>query len=232
MTDQKSVIEWYNEEAPTYDRSRLRLAINRKRHSVECDLLSNQFQHGRILEIGSGTGRYALNLQNHGVNIIGLDISKNMLLRAKGLSRIRASSYNLPFRENSFNGVYLIRAFKFMEPQKTLKEINRVLCSRGVIFLLMASIECAYCRLMEMAKRYNRILHNRRFLHLLFKFLGTPYFLSFKESGSKLHAQTYSKSWFKEAFSRLGFSKPQFSEIFVYYRLVVSARKTINEAVK
>jgi len=230
MTNQKKVLKWYDWEAPTYDKSRLDSREKQKQHSIECELVYNlNHSSKRVLELGCGTGRYLQYLKKRGIEVIGVDISKKMLLEAIGVCRIRASVYHLPFKKGSFDSVYLIRAFKFMKPHETLKEIYRVLLDSGSLLLLIASIECAYCCYMLNLGKYNRILHNRRLLHILFSIFGYSKSISWLESGSKLHAQTYSRLFFEEIFSKIEFSKPKFLNLFAYYRLVVLAKKHMRD---
>src|SRR5882672_6328796 len=63
-------------------------------------VLVDEFQRKRVLEVGVGTGRYAVPLQKSGVRVVGVDISRNMvgLGLAKGLRDIVfADGARLPF---------------------------------------------------------------------------------------------------------------------------------------
>jgi len=63
--------------------------------------------HGkRVLEVGVGTGRYAIPLQKSGVRLVGVDISRKMveLGLAKGLRNVLfGDGAHLPFRPGSFD---------------------------------------------------------------------------------------------------------------------------------
>jgi len=63
--------------------------------------------HGKqVLEIGVGTGRYAVPLQKSGIRVVGVDISRKMVEigLAKGLRDvIFADAARLPFRSKSFD---------------------------------------------------------------------------------------------------------------------------------
>src|SRR2546426_5478902 len=63
--------------------------------------------HGkRVLEIGVGTGRYAVPLQKSGIRVVGVDISRKMVEigLAKGLRDvIFADAARLPFKSGSFD---------------------------------------------------------------------------------------------------------------------------------
>jgi len=69
-------------------------------------VLLEQLQGKRILEIGVGTGRFALPLQKSGLEVVGVDISRRMveLGLAKGLrNSIFADGARLPFAPRSFD---------------------------------------------------------------------------------------------------------------------------------
>jgi len=64
-----------------------------------------------ILDIGTGTGRFAQFFRNAGFTVVGVDISLSMMYRAreKGVrSLIRADVNHLPFRDESFDGSIMI----------------------------------------------------------------------------------------------------------------------------
>src|SRR2546428_7212141 len=63
--------------------------------------------HGKqVLEIGVGTGRYAVPLQKSGIRVVGVDISRKMVEvgLTKGLRDVVfADAARLPFRSKSFD---------------------------------------------------------------------------------------------------------------------------------
>jgi cyclopropane fatty-acyl-phospholipid synthase-like methyltransferase len=74
------------------------------------------FTHGaeRVLEVGCGTGHYLRVLADHGHAPIGLDLSRQMLARARAqapgpLAHGRAEA--LPFASGTFDRVCAIHAF-------------------------------------------------------------------------------------------------------------------------
>jgi len=69
-------------------------------------VLVDQLQGKRVLEVGVGTGRYAVPLQKSGIRVIGVDISRKMVAfgLAKGLRDVVfADAARLPFRSGSFD---------------------------------------------------------------------------------------------------------------------------------
>lgn len=71
-----------------------------------------------IIEVGVGTGRVAKPLQEMGFEIVGLDISKGMLLKAreKGVLRlVLADAGYLPMEEKSFDAAILAHVLQIFE---------------------------------------------------------------------------------------------------------------------
>src|SRR5256886_6648422 len=69
-------------------------------------VLVDEFHRKRVLEIGVGTGRYAVPLQKSGIRVVGVDISRPMVEfgLAKGLRDVVfAEGAHLPFARHSFD---------------------------------------------------------------------------------------------------------------------------------
>ncbi|MGB6838234.1 MAG: methyltransferase domain-containing protein [Dehalococcoidia bacterium] len=75
----------------------------------------------RILDVGCGTGRYALELVGRGVNAVGVDPSAGML--AVGAARytpqgsaayVRAVGERLPFASGAFDGAIIVATLEFV----------------------------------------------------------------------------------------------------------------------
>ncbi len=93
---------------------------------------------GKALDLGCGTGNYTLELKRRGFDVIGLDISEEMLkiARSKGLKCVKGDAYSLPFPEGSFDLVLSVTMFEFIhEPERVLGEIHRVLKPGGEILI-------------------------------------------------------------------------------------------------
>ena len=79
-----------------------------------------------ILEIGVGTGRFAM----HFPDVIGVDSSSNALKIAdkRGVKTVQAFGEDLPFRDNTFGCILIIVTLCFVQkPLDVLKEAKRVL---------------------------------------------------------------------------------------------------------
>ncbi len=88
--------------------------------------------HGRWLEVGVGSGRFAEALGTRE----GIDPSREMLLLAarRGIHVVQGVGEALPYRDLSFDGVTLITALCFVDDQfQTVSECYRVLNAEGIL---------------------------------------------------------------------------------------------------
>jgi SAM-dependent methyltransferase len=83
-----------------------------------------------ILDVGVGTGRFALPLLGAGYAVTGVDLSRRMLLKArdKGLDRLLlGDAYALPFSDKSFDAAIIIHVLHVVVDWVTvMREIGRV----------------------------------------------------------------------------------------------------------
>ncbi len=89
---------------------------------------------GPILDLGCGKGRFALQLERAGAEVIGLDRSPEMIGRAGIRGRVLGSSRRLPLSAGSLAGVLAVEVFEHLPPASwspTLIEIRRVLRRGG-----------------------------------------------------------------------------------------------------
>jgi len=100
-----------------------------------------------VLEVGSGTGRFTIELAKLGLNVTACDISAPMLKKVKekllnlNLERyatlVNGDIYNLPFEDNSFDYVVCMRVLnqlrKKQNKNEALKELCRVCKPNGTI---------------------------------------------------------------------------------------------------
>lgn len=89
----------------------------------------------KILDIGCGTGNFSIKLAKEGCKVIGIDISEEMLKKARRKAQMmnldiefyKMDLYDLKFQDKSFDAVFSMAAFEFVkEPLKALDEMFRV----------------------------------------------------------------------------------------------------------
>lgn len=97
---------------------------------------------GKIFDVGSGSGRDATLLSNHGYQVTGVDISSSFLELARERSPranfIEGSVYALPAEDQSFDGVWAAAVLLHIPKKKisqALGEIKRVLRPDGASFI-------------------------------------------------------------------------------------------------
>nr|WP_246880024.1 class I SAM-dependent methyltransferase [Bacillus suaedae] len=109
--------------------------------------LSGSWENKTVVDVGCGTGRLLYRGLEEANQLIGIDLSEQMVVAAEGLLRspemkakievVVGDAYNLPLKESSVD-VALSTCVMFLlpEPEKGLIELKRVLCSNGVLAML------------------------------------------------------------------------------------------------
>lgn len=121
---------WYRTKTGSYvDRTEKRLIFSMMRS-----------KKGKALDLGCGTGNYTVELHKRGFDVVGVDLSEKMLEIARGklpdVEFVRASAYNLPFNDESFDLVLSVTMFEFLrEPERAVREIHRVLKPGGEVII-------------------------------------------------------------------------------------------------
>jgi ubiquinone/menaquinone biosynthesis C-methylase UbiE len=98
---------------------------------AELNVISSELAGCRtILDVGVGTGRFAKPLSELGFKIIGIDISRKMMLKAKqkGIKNlILADARNMPFKNRSFDASIIIHVIHLVQDWlNVIHEIGRV----------------------------------------------------------------------------------------------------------
>lgn len=139
-------------------------------HEIIRKLIEEHQVKGRILDLGTGTGRWAIELASEGMEIVAVDPAERMLKVAKekaslygvNIEFMKASGEALPFRPSSFDFVLAMGdVLSYAKsPKSVLNEIRRVLKKGGKI---LATVDNAYAFLhnfISQGETYNA----RRFL--------------------------------------------------------------------
>jgi ubiquinone/menaquinone biosynthesis C-methylase UbiE len=123
--------------ADRYDETR---GGERRGHHVAAAIDEYLRDAHRVLEIGVGTGLVAASLKGLGRNVVGVDISAEMLSRAHARvgSRIaRADAHALPVPAASVDAAYLVWVLHLVgEPAEVLAECARVLRPSGRVVVV------------------------------------------------------------------------------------------------
>jgi len=97
---------------------------------------------GRILDLGCGNGNLTAYIKNKGLNVIGVDVSQELLNIAKKKCKaefIKADMTKLPFNNDYFDNILVIASFHHLEDNesriKALNEIKRVLKPSGHVLM-------------------------------------------------------------------------------------------------
>jgi SAM-dependent methyltransferase len=99
---------------------------------------------GALLDLGCGTGSYSVALAERGWKVTGVDISEDMLRRARsrGVRVVRADAAALPFADASFDAaVSIFTHTDFDDFAAALREVARVL-REGAPFVYVGVHPC------------------------------------------------------------------------------------------
>ena len=144
-------MEIFDLEAKNYDQwydSKLGKFVDQ----VETELAFKPFKPYpgmKVLDAGCGTGNFSLKLAEMGCQVIGIDISEEMLKIAQtkikpglDLEFRLMDTYDLDFADQEFDGVLSMAAFEFIyQPQKAYDEMYRVLKPQGNLVIGTINLE-------------------------------------------------------------------------------------------
>jgi demethylmenaquinone methyltransferase / 2-methoxy-6-polyprenyl-1,4-benzoquinol methylase len=153
MDKRPSIIgRMFDRIAPTYDllNTILSLSLDKAWRRAAVDLL--EIRTGdTVLDIATGTGDLAFSAAFDGANVIGIDLSRQMLLRAlrkadewdlrMRYSVVQGDALSMPFRNAAFNSAMVAFGIRNMNNLEAfLAEIHRVLSISGRFSVLEFSL--------------------------------------------------------------------------------------------
>jgi len=124
---------FYNTIADEFDKTRVRL------WPCVTKYLDKFKENSNILDIGCGNGKYMVYRKD--INIIGLDISLELvkICKNKNLNVIHGNMIELPFNNNSFDGLLVVASYHHLDNEndrkKSINEMYRVLKLNGLCFI-------------------------------------------------------------------------------------------------
>src|SRR3990170_5452613 len=127
--------------------------VNTRDTEKETDFVENVLsKKGTVLDLCCGTGRHSIILRQRGWNMVGLDLSNNLLTIAKRKMKkagvdfplVRADMRYFPFREQVFEAVIcMFTSFGYLpsesEDMKSFMEVRRTLLKGGQLLLDVAN---------------------------------------------------------------------------------------------
>ncbi len=123
--------------APVYERA---MRSDAKVYAFMYERIPEVIRGKEVLEIATGPGLLAKHVASSTKNMIATDYSPGMIQQAKkgsypkNLSFSVADAHSLPYMDHSFDVIIIANALHVMpEPEKALKEIDRVLKDDGVL---------------------------------------------------------------------------------------------------
>lgn len=130
---------FYNTIADEFDKTRVRLWPCVTKY---LDLFNT---NSKILDIGCGNGKYMT--YRNDINIIGIDISIELvkICIKKNLNVIHGNMINLPFDDNTFDGLLVVASYHHLDNEtdrkKSLNEMYRILKKDGLCFIEVWAME-------------------------------------------------------------------------------------------
>ena len=99
-------------------------------------ILSNHFKNiPLVVDVGCGQGDFLTQAKELGINAEGIDDKDFWVTRCvkKGLKVKKGSIFEIPYDDNSVDGIFLQSVLEHADPVKSMKEISRVIKNEGVV---------------------------------------------------------------------------------------------------
>ena len=100
------------------------------------NILSNHFKNiPLVVDVGCGQGDFLTQAKELRINAEGIDDKEFWVTRCvkKGLKAKKGSIFEIPYDDNSVDGVFLQSVLEHTDPVKSMKEISRVIKNEGIV---------------------------------------------------------------------------------------------------
>ena len=144
----------YDYEASSYDVSRFHDGLGRFLDRVHKEIIVNfLYSEKMILDLGVGTGRLAIWLVENGFNVVGIDLSKEMIKRTRmknsilsvNMPLILGDVHFLPFKKGVFDGCICINVMNHLsEINRVIKNVRYVIKSKGSFVVNFPNLQSPY----------------------------------------------------------------------------------------
>lgn len=178
------MVKFYKKEevASRYDEKRFKgqggRIIHRRENENVIEMLDNDFEGKKILDLGAGTCRYSIEFALRGAEVTAFDISQEMLDKGKEkaeeegvkdrITFVQGDAKNTDYEDGSFDVVTALRLFHLIDdPEALFHEIKRVTRDEILFdFFNVWSLRLFYNKFMRMNSKLRR---KRKFKNLLEK---------------------------------------------------------------
>lgn len=135
----------FDSVSKSYDRF-LNLTTFRSINRWQDELVENTVLGKYVLDVGTGTGEMLkkIGIKSQDVKLIGVDVSMNMLKKAKEKLKnqnrsfllIKADALSLPIKDTSLDNLFFSLVFRHLPSDITIGEVQRVLRKDGYVSIL------------------------------------------------------------------------------------------------
>ena len=134
----------YSDELKDYYDSAFKYGRKRIKNSFD-KFLDGLNEKSTVLDVGCGTGYFLKILRKNGFECLGIDLSGNMIEKAKAFNPDvflqKADAKRLPFSDNSFDAIVSIETLRYFSKRELLlDEIFRVTKPGGSVFITAAPL--------------------------------------------------------------------------------------------
>ncbi len=108
-------------------------------------IVDNAESQAVILDLSCGDGRHTIRFAERVGEVVGLDLSRNSLAKAKKKSLVKdhitfaeGSMFQLPFAPSTFDVIWFSEAFEYVPPDKRrilLSSLNDILKDSGILYM-------------------------------------------------------------------------------------------------
>jgi len=164
----------YDKQAADYDQSRFTNDMGRHLDYMHKRIVDNLLDPSekRLLEAGVGTGRFAAWLAKRGFEVIGVDLSREMLKKAKekkallniDVELVQADVSFLPFRPGFFDSCFCVNVLDHLGPESIgnfFKEAKYVVKPKGSLVFNFSNIQSPYLPIAALVNLRKRALFTR-----------------------------------------------------------------------